>query len=349
LSAKYFAYGSNMDAVQMRERGAPFTARKWALLRGYSLRFNKLATGKDARSGEGKGNIVPNPNGVTEGALYEITQAGLDGLDEREGYPEHYARVELPVELKGGSQVKAWVYIAQHAFVREGLLPTHKYLGHYLQGEDLLTPEYFWALARTRTIMDAGDLRARCEEFDGREGRASFYRLAAEIVDVYPVHASVIILATWNVGRFRFYASDGQILEKLTAAIVQSGPTVAKLKDETLSGADLSSLRDDIARMYDALSAIKGVEYTGASKIMHLLNRELYVMWDSYISEHYGFRDRDGTDYAEFLALMKSLFGGVEWIYTDRTLAKAVDEFNYVTITIPAQLKEKEKQARRRT
>jgi len=47
-----------MDQERMRERGAPFTARRWALLRDYSLRFNKLATGENARDGEGKGRLV---------------------------------------------------------------------------------------------------------------------------------------------------------------------------------------------------------------------------------------------------------------------------------------------------
>jgi cation transport regulator ChaC len=149
LPARYFAYGSNMDPMQMRTRVDDFTERVWAVLNGYALRFNKMATGKKAREGEGKGNVVYDPKGMAEGALYKITCDGLKQLDEWE---KGYGRKELEVNLRDGSKTKAWVYIAQDNVVKDELKPTKLYLSHYLKGWDLLSPQYFRWLENTETL-----------------------------------------------------------------------------------------------------------------------------------------------------------------------------------------------------
>ena len=46
---------------------------------------------------------------------------------------------------------------------------------------------------------------------------------------------------------------------------------------------DLSVYGSHITSIFNALSAIKGVEFTGAPKLMHLKNPGLFVMWDDYI------------------------------------------------------------------
>jgi len=151
---RYFAYGSNIDPKQMKERGAPFTEREHAVLKGYILKFNKKATAMDAKKGEGKGNIECDPTGAinTEGALYAIMKSGLNKLDCSEGYPKHYDRKEMDVCLDDGTKVKAWVYIAQPDMVQDGLKPTKEYLSHYLKGKDLLSPTYYQWLEKTETL-----------------------------------------------------------------------------------------------------------------------------------------------------------------------------------------------------
>jgi hypothetical protein len=59
--------------------------------------------------------------------------------------------------------------------------------------------------------MDAETLIKACEEYKMEEGRASFYDVALEIVDDHPLQASIIILAAWNMNRFRFMASDAKL------------------------------------------------------------------------------------------------------------------------------------------
>ncbi len=71
--------------------------------------------------------------------MYTITKEGLEGLDSKEGYPEHYDRKEMEVYLDDGSEVRAWVYVAQPKMIKDGLKPTREYLSHYLKGYDLLS------------------------------------------------------------------------------------------------------------------------------------------------------------------------------------------------------------------
>lgn len=151
----YFAYGSNMDQERMKTRGAPFSERKHAVLEGYTLKFNKVATAIDAKKGEGKGNIERDITGaaIVEGVLYTITSAGLSKLDRCEGYPGHYDRREIDVRTDEGTKVRAWVYIAQPDMVVEGLKPTREYLSHYLKGKDLLSPNYYNWLEKTEILV----------------------------------------------------------------------------------------------------------------------------------------------------------------------------------------------------
>lgn len=146
---KYFAYGSNMDAEQMGDRGAPFTDRRRAVLNGWVLKFNKRTTARDRVEDEGKGNVVPETGGVVEGALYEISEEGLCGLDRKE---IGYHRIEKGVTEDDGKDVQAWVYIADSEMVHEGLKPTKRYLARYLKGRNILSPQYFEWLEGTETI-----------------------------------------------------------------------------------------------------------------------------------------------------------------------------------------------------
>jgi len=92
-----------------------------------------------------------------------------------------------------------------------------------------------------------------------------------------------------------------------------------------------------------------------------LRNRELFTMWDEYIRgsdsrprKSYEQLDivkrgnwaikRYGTsadDYLQFLEDMQNRFAGVSFRENKKTFAKAIDEFNYVNITLPMQRAEK--------
>jgi len=183
--------------------------------------------------------------------------------------------------------------------------------------------------------MDILDLEQKCEDYKKLEGRASFYDLAAEIVKEKPLHASVILLATWNVGRFRFFASNSENLIALGNAIKETKGLFSQLENKKFLLTDFNQIRNAVTSIYDKFSNVKGVEYTGTSKIMHLFNRDLFVMWDSHIRKEYGIMT-SADDYLEFLKKMQIKFSGIEWISNEKTFSKAIDEYNYVTISYTA-------------
>jgi hypothetical protein len=185
-------------------------------------------------------------------------------------------------------------------------------------------------------------LKQKCEEFKRTEGRASFYDIAMQIVDKYPLQACIIILATWNMGRFRFMVGDSKNLVDLKNAIEKCKLLFEKIRNEDFQHANFDEIKDIIGDIYSTLSKVKGVEYTGASKVMHLFNPNLFVMWDGYIRNKYRFKN-DVQSYINFQKRMQEKFRGIEWKETDKTLAKAVDEYNYVTITLPQLEKQRKR------
>jgi hypothetical protein len=192
--------------------------------------------------------------------------------------------------------------------------------------------------------LDIETLKKACEKYWKEEGRASFYDVALQIVDEYPLQASIIILATWNMNRFRFFASDSENLVNLKNAIEECKPWFEQLKGRSFKTIKFDEFRDTIRAIYSRLSKVSGVEYTGASKVMHLLNRDLFVMWDTDTRDEYGFYEADANDYFSFLKKMQEKFKDIEWNIPNKTLAKAVDEYNQVNITIPRM----EKRGRRK-
>ena len=59
----YFAFASNLSERKMKERGAKFTSRGSAVLRGYRFVFNTNWTD----DGFGYANITPDDNEILEG------------------------------------------------------------------------------------------------------------------------------------------------------------------------------------------------------------------------------------------------------------------------------------------
>ncbi len=189
--------------------------------------------------------------------------------------------------------------------------------------------------------MNEETLRKACEEYKRLEGRASYYDVAVEIADTYPLQASVIILAVWNVGRFRFYASDSQTLINLKKAIKKCKLLFDRLKGKDFRTVDFDEIQGTVKEIYVTLSEVESVKYTGASKIMHLLDRDLFVMWDKDTREKYGYYIADEDDYLNFLKEMQEKFRNVVWNMPNKTFAKAIDEYNQVTISIPKRQERK--------
>lgn len=147
---KYFAYGSNMDPDRMSKRNVKFYDRKHAILKNYSLQFNKIASSNPEK--EGKANIMCDANELVEGVLYEIESSDEIKLDKYEGYPKHYDKDTVSVQLDDGTMIDAITYIAQPNMIKEGLRPTREYLDHLLVVNDMLSKSYYENLKSWSTL-----------------------------------------------------------------------------------------------------------------------------------------------------------------------------------------------------
>jgi len=147
----YFAYGSNMDLEQVGARGLQTVSHQPGRLDGYCLAFNKLNTRVE---GAAHANIVKRGGDVVEGVVFELSGSGaIAQMDPYEGVPTRYRRVIVDVESDGES-LSAWTYIAQPAFVREGLLPTRDYLARLLAGRPFLSESYWTKLSHQPCVED---------------------------------------------------------------------------------------------------------------------------------------------------------------------------------------------------
>ena len=95
----YFAYGSNLNVAQMKQRCPDSVEISAAVLDGWQLKERLCA------------DIEPAPGECVNGALYEISRNDLANLDVYEGYPEFYTRKRVQVTDCAGIFREAWVYV----------------------------------------------------------------------------------------------------------------------------------------------------------------------------------------------------------------------------------------------
>jgi gamma-glutamylcyclotransferase (GGCT)/AIG2-like uncharacterized protein YtfP len=104
---RYFAYGSNLDTVQMGRRcpGARITST--ATITGYRLAF----TGESPGWGGAIATLVPERGDAVQGLLWSLPVITLPALDSYEGHPSLYRRVRRYVIDEFGERARAHVYI----------------------------------------------------------------------------------------------------------------------------------------------------------------------------------------------------------------------------------------------
>ena len=117
----YFAYGSNLHPVRLRERVPSSALVGVAELGEHSVRFHKRGV-----CGSGKCNAFYTANPVDRvwGAVYRIDALEKRGLDGYEG--EGYEVRNFPVMLNG-QHVGVFGYIATDSHIDDSLAPFHWY------------------------------------------------------------------------------------------------------------------------------------------------------------------------------------------------------------------------------
>jgi hypothetical protein len=197
--------------------------------------------------------------------------------------------------------------------------------------------------------------------FDAEETMRSalYYRALKLIAAGFVVDAHILILATWNFARFR-YALTRFDLAGYEKTIERLRRDLSTLTGDELMTLDFDRNRNAIVAAFNELAQIKGVEFTGAAKILHLLVPGVFVMWDQAImgwsqpfrdyanlnivkdgSWQYRKFSKSGIGYHEFLVVCRNRFRGLTSPDNRKTLAKCIDEFNFCTITVPLAAKRK--------
>jgi len=164
-----------------------------------------------------------------------------------------------------------------------------------------------------------------------------------------------------NKWRSRFPKND-ESAAAIRSALEKRTPLLTKLEDLSIESADFClaitvdgsdvPVSDVIDNIFEGLAWAHGFRTTVAAKIMGVLNPRLFVMWDDSIALHYAC-SFSGKGYMDFLRKMQILARSCLSDFARRfaekdlathvsqrlgynpplTLAKFLDEYNWITIT----------------
>ena len=179
-------------------------------------------------------------------------------------------------------------------------------------------------------MITQAEFSATIADFDDLEPtRSPLYGMALDLLGAgYEVEAYLLILATWNFANFRYILTRFD-LAAFRQIIEDTEPIFQRLKQHTFQTADFDALAEDIKSVYSQFKALVG--QTGAAKLLHFKHPGLFVMWDTDIRKRFRIpNESTPDDFIRFLKTMKFEFGHIAWTGQDRTLAKAIDEYNFV-------------------
>jgi gamma-glutamylcyclotransferase (GGCT)/AIG2-like uncharacterized protein YtfP len=123
---KYFAYGSNLDLIQMKRRCPSSKLISKGSLSDYRLTFNRFSSGW----GGGVADVIQAQGSKVWGLVFEISDTDLERLDRYEGYHKDetslYERWKTVIDTPNGQICDVWVYTVaeKQKFVK----PTLEYL-----------------------------------------------------------------------------------------------------------------------------------------------------------------------------------------------------------------------------
>jgi hypothetical protein len=225
------------------------------------------------------------------------------------------------------------------------------------------------------TIKDPQRFLAYCNKFHESEPRDIAYVVSASIVSKDPgdinfiLAGAKIIIMTWNVASYQKLRRDVKLrLEKdIVDAYEESREDLKSFRGRRLENIDLddNNIKDAIKNIFLNFSTKTSIGSTGASKILHLINPHVFMMWDARIREAYhtlhvghglyGKNQKIAECYLEFLKqsqeIIKTLLHNISeddlWkehqksiekeffrVFSFReTILKMLDEANYIRFT----------------
>lgn len=131
MAKRYFAYASNMHPGEMSRHCGGSRLLGPARLPDRRLAFTR----KSVRNypGSGVADLVPDVGHTVWGALYEVSDQDLEGLNRKEAAGQAYEQVSVRVLGSDERLVDAIAYTVIEKAEPE-LLPSSLYLGHMSRG-----------------------------------------------------------------------------------------------------------------------------------------------------------------------------------------------------------------------
>ena len=130
MSKYYIAYGSNLNANQMKRRCPTAKVVGTGFIEDYELLFKGSKTGGYLTIEKAEGKSLPV-------AIWKVTELDEQALDRYEGYPTFYYKADVEIDIKGiktGKEYrkKAFVYIMHED--RDVGMPSKYYVMTCLEG-----------------------------------------------------------------------------------------------------------------------------------------------------------------------------------------------------------------------
>ena len=148
---KYFAYGSNMSLLRLKERVPSAKKLGIVTLKKHQLRFNMSG---DDDSGKCDSFETNNHEDIVIGALFEIDENEKDALDRAESLGDGYDEKFVFVQSNSGEVFEALTYYAIK--IDASLQPYSWYLNHVIIGakETKLPTDYLAIIESVECIED---------------------------------------------------------------------------------------------------------------------------------------------------------------------------------------------------
>jgi len=256
----YFAYGSNMNFDQMKQRvGSLRDQPRHATLPGYQLVFNKLS--KKRR--HNVANIVHTGNNsdVVEGGLFYLTKAQLEQLDKKEGLvkadgtrldtdPKYEGYYRVLVKLHNNLNV--YTYIA--TFINPEKVPSIKYVKLFLDGwtNNIISKAYFEELLEIN-VKEGGKLKDHVNVEDYAPPR-NLPAISKPVVSINKEPKQVMQQFTDEVS-----TKYGEAIPaKAELAVNLREHLLNKLRAQLLSDENPDAVADRLTRRYDILRVMAG-------------------------------------------------------------------------------------------
>ena len=145
----------------------------------------------------------------------------------------------------------------------------------------------------------------------------------------------ILMLSTWNFAYFRYHIKDFDLygFEKALREC-----DLNYFKDKNFEELDFNNedIKERIIKIYKTLSSFKGVRYVGATKVMHFICPDVFIMWDGKIIKKYKAKTSP-EGYIKFLNEMQEMYkrGDFEELNKDVSIARAIDIYNMKKYSMP--------------